>query len=114
DVVYVNNGTAVESVDCGAGNDTIVVNPYRQPGGVSNSQALRQGRIRDCERVIAASPVADPTRGIRWLAGDSGSTRWGSERDDTLLGGRGSDQLSGGEGDDVIWGDRNHAAGGAG
>src|SRR4051795_4245202 len=108
DIVYVNNGTAVERVDCGDGNDTIVVNPYSAPGGISNAQALRQGRISGCENVIEADAVQDPSKGSTWMASDSGATRTGTDRNDNLLGGHGSDHILGDGGDDVIWGDRNH------
>src|SRR4029079_7767574 len=48
-IVYVSTGAAVDGVDCADGNDTIVVTPYSRPGGISNAQALRQGRITGCE-----------------------------------------------------------------
>src|SRR3954462_11165144 len=85
DIVYVNNGTAVDRVDCGEGNDTIVINPYGQAGGISNSQALRQGRITGCEKVIEATPVPDPSKGSTWMAPDAGGTRTGTDRNDSLL-----------------------------
>ena len=112
DTVYVNNGTAVAGVDCGPGNDTIVINPYDGPGGISNAQDLRTGQIRNCERVIEAPPVADPTVGIKVIVSDAGASRTGTERRDNLLGGRGSDHLDGSGGDDVIWGDRHLPEGG--
>jgi Ca2+-binding RTX toxin-like protein len=109
DVVYVNNGTAVDAVDCGDGNDVIVINPYGQPGGISNAQALRDGRISDCESIVAAPPVRDPNTGVKRMSPEnSGATLRGSERDDNLLGGHGSDRITGHAGDDVIWGDRLH------
>ena len=81
-------------------------------GGVSNAQDLRSGLIRNCERVIEAEPVIDPSKGIKAVIADRGERRIGGERDDNLLGGRGSDRLDGGAGDDVIWGDRHLAEGG--
>ncbi len=114
DVVYANNGTAVGATDCGAGEDTIVINPYDMKGGVSNSQDVRSGRIRNCEHVIESAPVPDLSVGIKAILGDSGGSRHGSERNDNLLGGRGSDRLEGLDGDDVIWGDRHETDGGLG
>jgi Ca2+-binding RTX toxin-like protein len=112
--VYVNNGTASGSVDCGAGLDAIVINPYAMRGGISNAQALRAGRIRNCEHVVEAPPVIDASKGMKLIASDAGAHRSGGERDDNLLGGRGSDRLDGAGGDDVIWGDRHMAEGGHG
>jgi Ca2+-binding RTX toxin-like protein len=112
--VYVNNGTAVATVDCGPGNDSVVINPYTSPGGISNAQAVRRGEIRNCESIVEAHAVKDPTVGRRELASDAGATVHGTERNDNLLGGRGSDTLIGNAGDDVIWADRHHGNGGRG
>ena len=81
-------------------------------GGVSNAQAIREHRIRGCERVIEAAPVRDPSIGSKAIVADSGGERIGSVRNDNLLGGRGSDRLDGGDGDDVLWGDRHLPDGG--
>jgi Ca2+-binding RTX toxin-like protein len=112
DTIYVNNGTASGIVDCGAGVDAIVINPYAMRGGVSNAQALREGRIRNCERVVEAVPVTDPSKGIKAIIADRGGRRTGGARNDNLLGGRGSDLLNGADGADVIWGDRHLPEGG--
>ena len=103
----VNNGTAVRRVDCGPGDDTIFINPRTSPGGISNAQALRRGRISDCEHVVA-QVAADPppTRGVKRFAGAGGAVLEGTERNDSLLGGAGSDTIRGRGGDDVIWGNR--------
>ena len=102
-----NNGTAVRRVDCGPGEDTIYINPRTSRGGISNSQALREGRIRNCEDVIAEKAAAPPaTRGIKRFAGSGGAVLEGTERNDNLLGGGGSDTIWGRGGDDVIWGNR--------
>src|SRR4051794_36455813 len=107
DKVYVNNGTAVQAAECGPGNDTIYINPYNRPGGISNAQALRKGRIRDCESVIEAETAVDPTKGATRTADSrKGGTLRGSERNDNLLGGPGPDHIFGHGGDDVIWGNR--------
>ena len=81
-------------------------------GGVSNAQDLREGRIRNCERVVEAEPVIDPSKGVKAIIADRGGRRTGGERNDNLLGGRGSDRLDGVDGDDVIWGDRHLPEGG--
>src|SRR5829696_1015225 len=109
DTVYANNGTAVETVDCGRGEDTIYINPYDRKGGISNAQALRGGRIRNCEHVIEQEPVHDATKGVTRDANSRhGGTLHGTERNDNLLGGPGYDHLFGGAGDDVLWGNRLH------
>jgi Ca2+-binding RTX toxin-like protein len=112
DTVYVNNGTGSGKVDCGPGHDAIVINPYEMRGGVSNAQDLREGRIRNCERVIEAEPVDDPSKGVKAIIADHGGARTGGVLNDNLLGGRGSDRLDGRGGDDVIWGDRHLPEGG--
>ena len=112
DIVYVNNGTAVDFVDCGLGNDTLVLNPHDRPGGISNAQSLRAGAFQSCENVLEAAPVPDASTGITWMGPAGGASEAGTERDDTLLGAHGSDVISGGPGDDVIWGDRLHTDGG--
>ena len=111
DVVFVNTGGAVAAVDCGPGQDTIYVNPRGLPGGSSNAQALRRGRIRGCERVVEAAPAPDPAKGITRISRSSrGADLSGTERADTLLGGPGPDRISGAAGDDVLWG--NHVRAG--
>jgi len=95
DVVYGNNGTAVRSVDCGPGDDTIALNPYDAPGGVSNAQALRRHRIVGCGHVIEAPAVLDPSVGTKAMASSAGETLQGTGRNDNLMGGHGSDILLG-------------------
>ena len=107
DTVYVNNGTAVGTVDCGPGSDTIYINPYANRGGISNAKALRAGRIRACETVIEQVRTKDPTMGVtRMVRSRHGRTLRGTDRKDTLLGGSGPDQLYGLAGNDVLWGNR--------
>ncbi len=107
DVVYVNNGTAVGTVDCGPGEDTIYVNPYENRGGISNRNALEEGRIRGCETVIEQVRTKDPTIGVhRLIRSPGGGTLRGTPLKDTLLGGSGPDKLFGMGGDDVLWGNR--------
>ena len=104
-----NNGTAVESVDCGPGDDTIYINPYDKKGGVSNAQAIREGRIRNCEHVVESEAAEDPTKGVTRLAdAKRGETLRGSDRNDNLLGGPGPDKVFGQDGDDILWGNRLH------
>jgi Ca2+-binding RTX toxin-like protein len=102
DQVYVNSGSAVQSADCGEGTDTIYINPRDKAGGMSNQQALREGRIRGCENVVEQVPEADPTRGITW---QGNGTKHGTDRNDKLLGGHGDNKLYGNGGDDILWAD---------
>ncbi len=95
DKVFANNGTAWESVDCGDGNDTIVINI---------NGANRE--YRNCETVLREAPVDDPTKGKHDIAGDGGETMRGTQANDKLLGGPGADRIYGEGGDDIIWGHR--------
>ena len=88
------------------------MNPYDEPGGISNAQSLRRGAFADCENVIEAAPVADAAIGATWIGPPGNGAHTGTDRNDTLLGAHGSDTISGGTGDDVIWGDRLHGGGG--
>src|SRR3954462_2201805 len=109
DAIYVNNGTAVEFVDCGPGNDTIFINPYDAPGGISNAKDVREGRIVNCEQVVEQATAEDPTKGVsKDSESRNGVTFTGTERNDNLLGGPGADRLIGLGGDDVIWGNHLH------
>src|SRR3954447_17472699 len=104
DTVYANTGGAVQRVDCGEGDDVLFMNPYDEPGGVSDRQMIDDGRVAGCEQIVAAAPVADPTKGVKYLAKDSGGRKQGTELDDNLLGGTGADQIFGLDGNDIIWG----------
>lgn len=107
DTVFANTGTAVAAVDCGPDTDTIYINPRRARGGVSNRQALREGRIAGCETILEAAAPVDPAKGLKLIStSDAGVVLGGSELDDTLLGGPGPDAVHGFEGRDVLWG--NH------
>src|SRR5215211_3326830 len=109
DTVFVNNGTAVRSVDCGDGDDTVNINPYGKPGGISNAQAVRRGQIRNCEHIVEAERVVDPTRArTRMVHGSQGTTLTGTDGLDNLLGSLGPDRIFGLAGDDVLWGNREH------
>ena len=65
DTVYVNNGTAVDTVDCGPGLDVLHINPIGMRGGYSNARSLREGRLRNCERILETAPAVDPSKGIK-------------------------------------------------
>jgi Ca2+-binding RTX toxin-like protein len=107
DVVHVNNGTKVDFVDCGPGDDTIFVNPRSRRGGQSNLYALRKHRIRGCEHWVEKAKEHDPTQGVTRTANSRrGGRLRGTPRNDRLLGGPGGDLLLGRGGDDVLWGNR--------
>ena len=107
DVVYTNNGSAMGPVDCGAGDDTLVIMPYDEPGGWSARDRIRDGVVVGCERIIEASPRVDPAAGVIYSAPmDEGVTYRGTERDDKLNGGHGDDRLYGLGGDDHLWADQ--------
>jgi len=106
DVVYVNNGTAVDTVDCGTGSDVLHINPQGMRGGYSNQRSLREGRFRNCERIVETPPVIDPSEGIKVMTPDHGGTARGTERNDNLLGSYASDTIFGFGGNDIIWANR--------
>jgi Ca2+-binding RTX toxin-like protein len=106
DTVFVNNGTAVGTVDCGPGADTLFINPYERRGGISNAQAIREGRVRGCEQIVESPRIIDPAVGVRRLVRERGGRAEGTERNDTLLGATGPDVLVGLGGHDVLWGNR--------
>jgi len=112
DIVYTNNGTAMGPVDCGAGDDTLVVTPRGEPGGFWPQKRIRLGQIRDCERIVASPVYADPAKGIHWSAPNSGGVKHGTDRNDIVNGGRGTDHLYLEGGDDVSFGDLDNSPGG--
>ena len=65
DFVYVNNGTAVKTVDCGPGYDTLHINPIDMRGGFSNRRSIRRGEIKanTCENILEVPPPHDPDQG---------------------------------------------------
>ena len=76
DTVYVNNGTAVESVDCGPGADTIYVTTAGRAAS-RTPRRLRGGDIRDCEygdRGRGADGRPHQGRHTRWRTPVSGET----------------------------------------
>jgi Ca2+-binding RTX toxin-like protein len=106
DVVYVNNGSAVNMVDCGVGSDVLHINPQGMRGGYSNQRSLREGRFTGCERIVETPPVVDPTEGIKVMTPDHGGTARGTERNDNLLGSYRADTIFGFGGNDIIWANR--------
>ena len=109
DTIHANDGGRQGLVDCGPGNDTVVLDPRERSGGISDAQMRGRGRVRGCETVVhAPAPAADPARGITWLGPRSGATKRGTSRDDTLLGSTGADIIHGLGGSDAIWGNQLH------
>jgi Ca2+-binding RTX toxin-like protein len=106
DLVRINDGHSVTSVDCGPGDDTVVLDPRHAKGGISDAQLLRRGGIVGCEHVeYAAAPPKDPETGVTWIAPRSGGRKTGTSRNDNLLGSHGADTIHAEAGDDVLWGD---------
>ena len=112
DVVYVNNGSAVHSVTCGPGADTLYINPADLSGGWSNARAIAEGRIQQCEIIIPQVPPHDPDQGITWINRSGDASKTGTERNDNLLGGPGNEAIQALGGDDIVWG--NHLPDGSG
>jgi Ca2+-binding RTX toxin-like protein len=104
--VWVNNGTAVDTVDCGPGHDVLHINPASMVGGWSNAKALREGRLTNCEQIVETAPVVDPTAGIKVMTPDHGGRAEGTDRNDNLLGSWGEDTIIGLGGNDIIWANR--------
>jgi hypothetical protein len=103
DTIVVDGATKAV-VSCGPGSDRLYISVDSEAtedyaGG--GSQIRRSG---DCETVFLSDALADPNRGVTYLARDGGGTFDGTDRDDTLLGGPGADTLRGGKGNDVLWG----------
>ena len=55
-------------------------------GGYSNQRSLREGRLRNCERILETPPAVDPTKGIKVMTPDARRHRRGTDRNDNLLG----------------------------
>jgi Ca2+-binding RTX toxin-like protein len=100
----------VLGVDCGPGDDTVVMDRRSAPGGISDSQLLRRGGIKNCENIrTAAAPPKDPSTGVTWIAPHDGGSTTGTGRNDNLLGSHGPDTIHAEGGDDVIWGNMLNA-----
>lgn len=109
DTVFANDGGRDLLIDCGPGEDTVVMDPVSSRGGISDRQLRRAGLVRGCEHVTFAPAAArDPAKGITWIGPLTGATRHGTDRHDTLLGAHGPDRIYGEGGDDVIWANRLH------
>src|SRR5262249_54729879 len=106
DVVYVNNGTAGDTRDCGPGTDGLHINPQTMRGRDSNQRPLRRGKFRNCEPIVETPPIVDPTNGYKALRHARRGTAGGTDRNDNLLGSFGSDTLIGLGGNDIIWANR--------
>jgi Ca2+-binding RTX toxin-like protein len=106
DQVYANDGGLDRRIDCGPGQDRLVVDPASTSAGREERRRVRNGTISGCEDVVEEAPQARAaSQGVVIITGDGGDARTGTERDDKLLGGAGPDLLVGGAGDDLLWGD---------
>jgi Ca2+-binding RTX toxin-like protein len=108
DNVYVNNGTAVESVDCGPGTDTIYVNPYERAGASPTARPCARAtfRLRAGDRagqVVRPDPGSPRPR--RTAAG--GTPRAAASATTTCSAAR-PRHADRPRGDDIIWGNRLH------
>ena len=108
DVIYLNSDppSAISSIDCGEGNDTVYNTPA--PMGRTNRKLL--AAQPNCENVIDEAREIDPLRGRTYQV--PSGTRHGTDRNDRINGGPGSNKLYGEGGDDIIWGDSTHQVAG--
>ncbi len=85
DIIHLNSDppSAIKSIDCGDGNDTVYNTPA--PMGRTNRKLL--AAQPNCENVIDLAAERDPTRGITW---SGNGTKNGTERNDRLNGQHGS------------------------
>ena len=80
DQIHLNSDppSAISSINCGEGNDTVYNSP--RPGPHEPQPARAQP---NCETVIDLAAEPDPTRGITW---SGNGTKHGTDRNDRLIG----------------------------
>ena len=98
------DGSAFVRVGCGPGRDTLYIVVAADATADYAGRGILATWSGDCEDVKVTDTLADPNKGMTYLAPDGGGSRTGGPRDDTLLGGPGADALHGLDGDDVLWG----------
>lgn len=107
DVVHGNTDVSgvVRSIDCGAGNDTLILPSNGKAAGPMRFK-LQQGVYKNCENVLEQPQFVDPTRGITVNVDTfSNASIAGTDRDDTLNGAHGSNKINGLGGADQIYTD---------
>ncbi len=104
DDTIVVDGASRSIVSCGPGNDRLYISVDADDSDDHDGGRSRIRRSGDCESVFLSDALADPNKGVTYLARDRGGSFDGTDRDDTLLGGPGPDSLRGGRGNDVLWG----------
>jgi Ca2+-binding RTX toxin-like protein len=98
------DGSAFVRASCGPGRDTLYVVVAADATADYAGRGILATWAGDCEDVKVTDSLADPNKGMTYLAPDGGGARTGGARDDILLGGPGADALRGGDGRDVLWG----------
>ena len=104
DDTIVVDGATRSIVSCGPGSDRLYVSVDADATEDYAGGGSQIRRSADCEAVFLSDALADPNKGLTYLARDRGGVFDGTARDDTLLGGPGADTLRGGNGNDVLWG----------
>ena len=104
DTVFYNSGKGSGSVDCGPGQDTLLVNRRGEEGYYSSRRMLTSGRATGCEVVVwAPNEAGDPRDGVTLRPSPPGTTLLGTALNDRLLGNASSEDLIGSGGDDELW-----------
>ena len=103
DDTIVVDGATRSIVNCGPGNDRVYVS-IDAHATEDYAGGLKIFGFPGCETVFLTDALADPDKGVTYLARDRGGEFDGTGRDDTLLGGPGADTLRGAGGNDVLWG----------
>ena len=98
------DGSAFVRTTCGPGRDTLYVVVAADATADYAGRGILATWSGDCEDVKVTDSLADPNKGMTYLAPDGGGARTGGARDDILLGGPGADVLRGADGRDVLWG----------
>ncbi|MDX6676158.1 MAG: hypothetical protein QOE31_210 [Solirubrobacteraceae bacterium] len=104
DDTLVIDGSAFVRASCGKGRDMVYIVVAADATADYAGRGILATYTPDCEDVKVTDSLADPNKGVTYLAPDGGGARSGGARDDILLGGPGADALHGDDGNDVLWG----------